>query len=441
MIGVLALCGCIESAFPVPTGKGNLRALNSAVTAPDLVFLIEERAIGVAQFKDSTLAQPFDDLEYTVNFDYTFTGDLQSTRLTSASFKMVKDNDFLFVFLGSLSDPGILTWENPLRDWESTDTVIEVWFGQLSPDLGEVDFYFTPAGTGPVLGAARATLSYMDRSPIIELPAGDYELYITSKDDPADVLFMSDSVSYGAQVTYLVSTFDADRSITSPVSARRILASGASIELANADSEPTLRVFHTAISTGPVDLYRDADFSSPLISNVDYAETSATVSTPQEVATYTFTDAGNVGSIVLEEDFALFDGHHTTRFLAGATPDLQTLSTIDNFRSVEDSTKLRFIETSVNQSNVDIYLVEAGVDIEEVLPRFFNVTFGVNTGYINIIENDYEVYVTVTATKDILAGPFAFTATDGDIVHFAIVDNVDPNVLDLINYDHLSAAP
>ena len=441
MIGVLAAFGCAESNFPVASGKGNVRALNSGVTAPDVAFLIEERVIGLARYKESTVVQRYDNLAYVLNFDYQFTGDINPTRLASASIDLIKNNDYLVVFLGSLDNADAMVWDNPLREWEDTDTVIEVWFGQLSPDLGEVDMYFAAIGTTPVLGEARATLSYKDRSTVIELPEGEYEFIVTSKDNPNDVLFVSSSFNYVSRLTYLVSTFDSDPSITSPVSARIIAESGASIELGNVNAPPTLRTFHAAITTGPFDLYRDVDFSAPLIANVGYAEASTPVSTPQPEATYTFTDAGNVGSIVLEEDFALFDGHRTTRFLVGETPDFETFLTVDNLRPVDGSTKLRYIQTSINQSGVDIYLVIAGTDIEDALPRFFNVPFLSNTGYVNIIENDYEVYLTVPLTKDILAGPFAFTATDGDVVHFAIVDNVDPSILDLVKYDHLSLAP
>ena len=441
VIGVLGLLGCIESSLPVATGKGNIRALNSAVTAPDIAFLLEQRVIGLAHYKDSTLVQQFDDLDYVANFRYQFTGDPDPTTLASAPFNLVKNNDYLFVFTGSLTNPGILTWENPIREFDAADTMMEVWFGQLSPDLGEVDVYFSLSGTLPVLGEARSTLSYTDRSPILELPGGEYELFVTSKDNPTDILFRSTGINYAARITYLISTFDGDPSITSPVSARVITNNSTSVELANVDAPPTLRMFHAAITTGPFDVYRDADFATPWIANTIYPTTSAQVDTPPEEAAYTFTDAGNVGSILLEEDIAVFNGHRTTRFLVGTAPDLATFLTVDNLRPVDESTKIRFIQTSVNLDGVDIYLVEAGSDIEDTLPRFFDVTFLGNTGYINIVENDFEIYVTTPATKDILAGPFAFSATNGDVVHFAIVDNVDPNLLDIVKYDHLSVTP
>ena len=441
LLVALTVLGCAESTRPVANGNGNIRALNAAVTTPDIAFLLEERVIGLSRFKESTAIRQFDGLPYTANFDYQFFGDLTATRLASVPFELVNDTEYLFIFTGSLSAPGTLTWENPRRAWDGTESVIEIRFGHLSPQLGEVDMYFAAPGTVPVLGEARATLTYGNHSQIFELPQGDYAYTITSKDDPTDILFSSVTVTYVAQFGYLVAAFDPDPSITAPISARVLTRAGASAELADVNSPPTLRTFHGSITTGPFDLYRDEDFSTPWIANVDFTETSARVETPPDQAIYTFTDAGNVGSILLEDDFALFNGRLTTRFLLGTAPILTTLLTIDNIRPIEDSTKVRFIQTATNQLVVDIYLVAEGVDINDVPPRFFTVAFLGDTGYINVVENNYEVYVTGPASKDVLAGPFPFTATNGDVVHFAITDQVDPNLLDIINYDHLSVAP
>ena len=152
--------GCAESTRPVANGNGNIRALNAAVTTPDIAFLLEERVIGLSRFKESTAIRQFDGLPYTANFDYQFFGDLTATRLASVPFELVNDTEYLFIFTGSLSAPGTLTWENPRRAWDGTESVIEIRFGHLSPQLGEVDMYFAAPGTVPVLGEARATLAY-----------------------------------------------------------------------------------------------------------------------------------------------------------------------------------------------------------------------------------------------------------------------------------------
>ena len=47
--------GCAESTRAVATGKGKIRGINSIVDAPQLFFQIEERNIGVVNFRESTI--------------------------------------------------------------------------------------------------------------------------------------------------------------------------------------------------------------------------------------------------------------------------------------------------------------------------------------------------------------------------------------------------
>ncbi len=438
LLSVSAILGCAESSLPVPTGEGKIRALNAAVTAPDLVFKIEERVVGVAPYKLSTISRELDDLPFTVNFDFRFAGDLEETRILSVPFKLVKDSEFLFIFTGSLANPDALTWESPIRKWDGSETTFEIGFGHLSPQLGEVDMYFAALGTVPVLGEAVATLSNGNRSPVIEIESGEYELTITSKDDPADVLYQSTPTNFIPQIGYLVATFDPDPSITAPISVRAMTQNGITGDLPDVSSLPTLRTFHASIETGAYDLYRDSDFSAPWIANTGYGEVSEEVSTPVDEVTWTFTDAGNVGSILLEQDFGVVNSRRTTRFLIGSATTLLTLAVFDDLRPVEGSAKVRFVQAS-NNNSVDIYYVEPGTDIADAIPRRFGLTVPNSTGYIEIAADDYEVYLTTPQTSDILAGPVALTLSEGDVVHFVILDNFDPSIVDLVKYEHFQS--
>lgn len=441
LLAALAIVGCIESSRPTATGKGNIRGLNAAVTTPDLLFLMEERFIGTTPYKSSTATREFDGLDYMVNFDYQFAGDLLSSRVISIPFTLVKDTDYLFIFTGSLDAPETLTWERPIRVWDGSEAIMDIRFGHLSPQLGEVDFYFAAPGTVPVLGDAQATLTFGNHAPVKEFPGGEYEFIITSKDNPADVLFQSVTITFQPQFTYDIAAFDPDPSITSPLGVRLITGGGASAELVDVNASPVLRTFHGSFTTGPYDLYRDADFSAPWIANVAYAEISGGVDTPPDEVTYTFTDAGNAGSILHEEDFDILNGRRTTAFLMGTATDLAVVELIDDTRPLDDVAKLRFVQASTDQAVVDIYMVESGNDIADLPPRFVLLPFQANTSYTGFEAKDYDIYVTEPAAKDVLAGPFPFTGSIGDVVHFAIVDTADPNVLEIVKYDHLTVAP
>ena len=437
----LGALGCAETTRPVATGKGNIRGLNASVTTPALTFLLEERAIGVTNYKDSTLVRPFDNLDYNVNFDYRFAGTIQAARLITVPFTLVADMDYLFIFNGTLNAPEAMIWETPLREWDGTETVIEVQFGHLSPQLGEVDMYFAAPGTAPVLGEARATLTNGNHTAPIELPSGEYEIIITAPGDPTAVLYTSEAIDYLPTVSYLIVPFDTDPSLTTPMSVRAILGTGASVELLDVNTQPMLQTFHAAFATPNVDLFRDSDFSAPLIADVAFGEISPPVESVAVASTYTFTPADNAGATLLEQDFVLADGRHNTTFLAGEVGALAQFVVVDDLRQLDDSALLRIVQVSINQARVDIYVVFEGVDIADVAPSFFGLPVLSTTGYATFPENDYQVYATSFGTKDIIAGPVALSLAHGDIVQFAFVDTADPALGEFIKYQHLSVAP
>ena len=65
--------------------------LHASVTTPDLQFMLEERQLDVVGYKAVTTANPWDDLQYNVNFDYRFAGDTESSRLLTVPFKVNVD--------------------------------------------------------------------------------------------------------------------------------------------------------------------------------------------------------------------------------------------------------------------------------------------------------------------------------------------------------------
>lgn len=442
MVAAVLIAGCAESTRPAATGKGTIRGISASSTSPGIAMLLEERLHTIANFKGASTVARWDDFEYNVNFDYQFTGELLATRLLTVPFKMEADNDHLFIFTGTIYQPASLLWTNANKVWESTDTTFQAWFGNLSPILqdlhGDVDIYFGLTGTLPVLGEQRATLANGNRSPFFDVEAGEYELTITSKDNPTDILYQSAGLEFGAAANYLFAVFDPDPAITSPVALRVIQPGGSSVEIPDVDSEPTLRVLHLAQGTVDVDLYRDADVT-PWIAGATFGVPTPQSPTPSNSVPYTFTEADNVGAPLLTEEYGISPGVRLTRFLTGDPATLITAPLIDNIRNVDDTVRIRIYQASVNQDVVDMYLVAPGTIIGDVGARFFAVPYRANTGYLNLAAADYQLYATPFNDKTVLAGPFDFTGAAGDVIHFALADTADPNVLEWVKYDHLSA--
>lgn len=429
----LLAVGCAESQRPEATGKANIRGLHAIVDAPEVVFRIEERSLGSINYKGATSVAPFDDLSYQFNFDAALPGDTEQTRIASRSLTVVPDMDYLFVLTGTFTDAEALLWESEARQWEGSEEVTEVAAGHLSTVLGGIDFYLVTPGAAPVSGTARGTLMFGERLDDFDVDAGEYQVVLTAAGDPSTVLFRSTRQTLDERVSTLFTIHDADPSITSGVSVRRI--SGGSTELGEANTPPTQRFLNAASGTGSFDVYIDEDFTAAIAGNVGYGQVTGDIPVPSGASDYTFTAAGNVGAVLFEEESTIVSNTRTTSFLVGPPDDLDVLSLVDDRRPVVGTSKVRMVQLADNFDNVDIYLRAAGTDIDEVNPTFPNVGSPLSSGYSRLEPGDYEITVTETGEKTAVAPVLTLDLAVGDIAEVAIIDDVDPNLLDIIRYD------
>ena len=181
LITALALSACGESSLPVATGKASMRSINGVQTSPEVAFLIEERTIGIASYRQATAQTRFDDLAYNFNFDVRYAGEIGLVRVASVFVDIIKDLDYIFVLTGTLADPSILTWETVVREFTGTETVFEARFTHTSDSLGSVDYFFAAPGVDPVAGEEAGTLAFGEVLPSIDFEAGEYVLTITSR--------------------------------------------------------------------------------------------------------------------------------------------------------------------------------------------------------------------------------------------------------------------
>lgn len=434
LLGVF-LAGCTESQRPTATGEGTIRGVHAMPTAPGVIFLIEERALGTVSYKGSTGAETFDDLTYDFNFDVRLPGDAESRRLATQSLTVVPDTDYVFALTGSLDDPSIVLWETPERMWNGDETVLEISAGHLAPSVGDLDVYLAAPGTAPVAGDARGTLSFGDKLEPFEVEAGDYVLTLTTAGDPSDVLFRSTThgLTERTSITYTVQ--DADPSITSTVSVQRASRNGSTSNVADARFPATRRFFHAAHGVTNVDVVADEDFNAPLVANLAFGTLSNDVAVPAGETNFSFTQAGNPGSIVHEEEQTVTRNTRSTTFLAGGGSELELVTLADNRRPIADLAKLRMTFISQNQEQVDLWLLEAGTDIADTSPNFPNVDTGDNSGYLQLAGGNYELTVTFGDEETVAVGPVPIDLANGDVVELVIIDTADPNVLDVVVYD------
>ena len=433
VLAVVVCGGCSETTLPQASGKGSIDAINAISDAPDLIFLIEEQQLGTVGFKESLGPQPFDDLSYNFNFDLLFVGDAGTTRIATQFIDVVADTDYTVVITGSVAAPILTLWERPERVFDAAATVFEAGFAHLSPSLGDVDVYLATTGTIPVLGEERAKLSYGDTMPGIDLEAGQFEVIVTARDQPGMILYQSFDTFFGAGISYTITIFDADPSITGDYSVRLITSAGASIELADSRIMPTLRTIHAAFGTENIDIYRDEDFTAPIYSDLGFGESTGDLSVENGTVLYTYTTVGDTSMIIDEESQLVPRGLRITAVLAGLLgSDLTRILVADDRRSIVTHAKLRLIQAAANFPTLDVYIVDAGADITDLNPTLSSVSFGLATDFVAQVANSYDLILTLPAEKTVIAGPISLVLADGDVVDASFTDTVDPMVADII---------
>lgn len=431
-----ALFGCTETRFEEATGKGQIRGINGIVDSADVVFLIEESPLGQLAYKNATGQQEFDNLTYNFNFDLPIP--LQDDQRLSTRFvDVVEDIDYTFVLAGTVANPQTLLWERPARIWEGSETVIEVRFGHVNNTIGEIDVYLAAPGTVPVLGNAMGSLDFGSLIPDVELASGNYEIVLTARDDPSTVLFTSGQLTLAPATSYTIVVFDADPSITGPISVRLVQLSGNSFELPDINFPPTAQFINAAFGSGNIDIAADGDFTNLLVSDLPFGTVSADVDVAEGAASYAYTPAGNTMPL-FEEDVALLRGTRSMFVVLGEVGDVDAIQLPSQRRGVSSVAQFRLTNASFNGQRIDLYFTEPGGTIDDRPPNILGLPFGEATAVGPQLAQEFEVTVTRNTEKTPLAGPTPLTLSLNNVVEIVVLDTADPNVVDLLIFDNLN---
>jgi len=434
-VAALVFTGCTgESSLPVATGKGTLRAINAIPTSPAVLFAIEERSIGTVDYSNLSNQVSFDDLEYTFNFEVLLAGDLLQTRVASTVLKVERDTEYTFLISGELATPTITVWETAIREWEGTETVFQARFAHTAESLGPIDVYFAAPGVAPVLGQQAGTISFTEFLSPVEYEAGDFVVTFTTAGDPNDVLFTSDTITPVAQAGFTMAIFDSTANDAGPVSVRLIMDFGGASRVPDINVLPTVRLFHAATNLETADIYVDELLTDQLLADHTFRDVTGDIDLAADVYTFTYTAAGNVGAILFEGTAAVLPGVHSQIYIVTDTlGELVSFIRLSERRPIETIVQLSYVHAAANHPLVDVYIVDAGIDIADAVPRFFNLSPGLPPVTTNLQDGDFEIYLTVAAEKTVIAGPVALTTALGDIVDYIAYDNVgDPSIADLV---------
>lgn len=429
----LIISGCGgESSLPKATGKANFRAINAIPTSPEISFLIEERFIGAAAYKNGSSRVPYDDLNYTFNFEVFYAGETSPRRFASQNIDAVAGKDYVFLIGGSLASPSITTWQRDERTFDEADTVFAASFAHASASLGALDYYFADAAVLPALGNQAATLSLGETSDAADYSEGGYVLTITTAGNPGDVVFTSDTNTYNARDSFLLTSFDGDLNDTAPVFVRAFGGVGGTAAIPDVNFPPTVQFVNGSMDLGASDIYDDEMLTSLRVADHDFLNVSAEIDTAVGELNLFYTPAGDTSIVSLESTFIAFGGRRYRTVATGAAGSLTAVTSAPNITPVETHAKILPFQASNNFPFLDLYLVAPDVLIDEVLP----IRRALGSGEVSVSgalpAGTYDLYVTETAEKTALAGPYRITLAIGDVLDLLIVDTVDPAVLDVL---------
>tara|TARA_R110002096_G_scaffold364311_2_gene557420 strand:+ start:29917 stop:31278 length:1362 start_codon:yes stop_codon:yes gene_type:complete len=434
LIAALALGACgKESSFPEASGKGNIRAINAIASAPEVTFLIEERSLGGISFREATAATPYDDLEYTFNFEVFYAGDDAVTRIASQFIDVVADMDYTLVLTGTLSNASVVLWEQAKREFTGTETVFSARFAHTSDSLGPADYYFAAPGVVPVLGEEVGTLSFGEVLDGIDYEAGDYVLTVTSSGDPADILFESDTNTFIAATEYTVSMFDGGANTFAPFIAHSFTngAVTASGTIPDVNYPATAEFVNGSLELGTVDIYDDDMQTSLLVDDLPHMGISAELNLADGENQFTFTPSDSNNPVLIDDTLSVFSGVRTRVVGLGLTDSLRISTYVPDRRPVDTQAKLQVFSAANTFGFLQMFVLEADAVLDDQLPVLASLVAGSAPQTLALRAGSYDIYVREFDSTEILAGPIRLDVELGDVIGTILYDTVDPAVVEV----------
>ena len=433
--GTLFLAACTgESKLPNPTGEGAIRAINAIPGSPNVAFKIEERTLNEIGYKDSSTPTLYDDFEYNFNFDVDIPGEDDPRRIASVTQKIDANREYVFALTGSLGSPTVTTWSNDLRDWVESDTVFEARFAHLSVSLGNIDVYFDDPANPPSASNLVATLSPGQIMDIADFEEGSYAITITVAGDPNRVpVYSSSDLNFAAQTSHVISIFDGNENDLSPYVLSTTTSTGQTSRLADPSFGTTIRIIHGARTLQSVDVYDDETLTSLVTSDLAFGNASADLLTSSAEKTFYFTPAGSVATTLFSEVLgAAPPGAPSELYLIGTTDLWEGINLAQDRSSVSTIAKLTIYHAAFENQTFDIYVKDRGEAlVDDDIASLFGVLFSSPSATLQLAAGSFDIYLTETGTKTVLAGPYPLDTALGDVVFLLAVDAVDPTQVEL----------
>ena len=433
-----ALVGCNSSN---DSEKSYLRVYHASPDAPAVnVWLDGKAALEGGDYQQSSGQIRIASGNHNVQVDAILADGSSLTVIPETDLELMADTEYNIVAAGKaalLGEDDVKAFAPQIisRDALNPEEA-RVQVMHSAPDAPVVDVYIT----APEVNLSEEQpfaddLAYLAVSEAVEVPAGSYQIRITSATDSNTVYFDSGTVTVPEGSDWFAMATNNTEAGTSPVNL--LLDTGSdSLVVRDKNTGSNIRVAHTISDASGVDVWVNdtaPEEDSPLYDLVfkeftDYLAVSA--------GDYSFDVAVNGSDPVavvdaLSLEASLKPAVNYTALAIGNLGDTlendQLFVVVDDTRRLATAAKLRAIHASTLVGNVDIYISADDTPSEDDV-KLSNVPYKGDSTMLQVSPG--EVYVIVTPADDINSiaiGPALFDLTAGSLTTLVALD--DPTAL------------
>lgn len=282
-----------------------------------------------------------------------------------------------------------------------------------APGLPAMDLYLERPGVGIAGATRRGTFNVYEQIPPTALASGEYELWLTEANNPANVLLTTTTVTLAAAATSTIVVLPEPGQAGAQLS---VLFVGAeSIGFYDRNVTGTLRVINGATDTAPRDFAVNSEFSPPLFSAIPFAEPTTYATVSPAIQTINVTPVGNPGVLELNQQLTPGAAVLSTLLFSGPAGALLHTATADDGRRIQNEARLLLASAATQFTALDFVLSLPGVDptLVSVLGRL--AAPGITTGYLAIPPGEYDFHLLDAASRVIVSGPTRLTLSGNGI--------------------------
>ncbi len=427
---MLAVAGCDRSGRERPP-QVRVNVIHAAPGHASLQFLRVERIEADVNYRGHS-SITFDEDTYTFNIERLVPGTGMADTLMTFQRPVLHDTEYSFVLTEFGGELDVITVERPAHPTDAT--AASVMAMHAGPDLPPMSMYVVPQDTDVSTTNPIAVLEFPERSEPVSMPAGTYELVLTTPGDPGDVHLRTGTFELSNSDSNMFVIFSEAGQGISDIG---VLRGGTQSQyLPDRDMQAAVRVFNAVADLSPRDLYIGEVAGSPTIAGAEYGVLSDLATAPTGGIQYTVTPEGNVGSLELEASGSTVVGRIHTLVLSGDPGTVSGTLALEDRRRIYDQGRVRIANaTNGFEGSLQVFLVAEGTPVESLAFPITLTSPGVGS-VAGFVPGDYEMYVRIAGeTEGFVAGPLPYTIEGGELYSFYLVDGATSSDVEVLLLD------